>query len=335
MRGILLVVFASVITVVAAFFLFHREEFSEIGEQKANIGGLPNDLLPHPPQAPPLLRKERGEGGRGSDDSPSLYLEVADKYIEEALLLVELKDRFVLIDKINAFKGAYEIAVAKTYDLPTGQSGLEPLIRATARYISVWSPFYYYLHADAKGVLGPIIKMLERKRAEMLNELVKHDARKAGRLATEDIEYYIEDIRKSAARRNSDFIIFSLKDYEEYRKVFDELAQAHPEFLFGFVENADILLDDFYRMHEEVDPDYLEKIREKVEDVRLGLRDLHKRALKEFAKFDSSAAQKAREKTISAVEHELSVHFPPAGGWRSEIHDIIKSDYEFYKNIRL
>ncbi len=360
MRGMLLVVFASVITAVAAFFLFHREELSEIGEQKAGIGGLPNDLLPHPPQVPPLLGKparrpvrqsigvggsparpagglgeggERGEGGRGSDDSPSPYLEVADKYLVEALPLVEPKDRFVLIEKINGFNNSYKSALGAGGDIAV-------VIRATARYIAAWNPFYYYIHPDVQGVLGPIIKMLESERESMLKNLAKQDARTAGRpacnagaclagrLATEDIEYYIEDIRKSAARRNSDFITFSLQDYEGYRKVFDELAQSHSEFLSGFAESAHVLFDDFYRMHEEVDMEYSQKTRKSVLDMHLAIRDLHKRALLDLGQIDNSAARSALAKTISVIESELSAH--PA-----EINDIIKSDYAFYKNINL
>jgi hypothetical protein len=341
MRAILLVVFTSVFTAVAALFLFHREELSEVGEQTANISGLPKttplsevetrtdasaeNLIPHPPLIPPLLSKERGAGGERS-----VYIAAADKYLDEALPLIEPKDRFVLIDKINGFRSNYELAVnssglaappAGGASLAQPTAGRDPdelkfAIRATARYIAAWSPFYYYIHPDARAVLGPVIKMLERERAEMQSDLAKQDARMAGRLAAEDIEYYIEDIRKSAARRNSDFITFSLQDYEEYRKVFDELVKSHNEFLFGFAESAHILFDDFYRMREEVDTDYLDKTRKKVEDVRLELRALHK------------SARQPLGATILAIEHELAAH----PDWRAEIHDIMKSDYDFYKN---
>lgn len=341
MRGIVLTILAIAITVSVAFFLFYREELSEVGEQKAGIGGLPagqtgllkttrlseldetkgSDL---PAEAPIAIGAEAGPAGLND------YIATADKYLDEALPLIEPKDRFVLVDKITIFKDSYESAIA-TRGKRQEIGDLELLIRATARYIATWSPFYYYIHGDAQSVLGPIIKMLERNRAEMLKELAKQDARRAGRLAAEDIEYYIEDIRKSAARRNSDFITFSLEDYERYRKNFDELEQNHPDFLDGFAENAYILFDDFYRMHEEVDQAYLDKTRKKVEDVRLELRELHKRALLDLGLSDESAARAALDKTISEIERELSSH----GDWRSEIHGIMKFDYDFYQTIKL
>lgn len=355
MRGIILVILSITITGAAAFYMLNRDAAFEGRKHGASIGGLPadrqaglpkttplseletrigtDDLLPHPLQVPPLPARPAGGLRKESDGSLSLYLEIADKYLDEALPLVEPKDRFVLIEKINGFKDNYESALDAGGDLVA-------IMRATARYIAEWNPFYYYIHQDARTVLGSVIKTLERNRTDMLGELAKRDAKQAGRLATEDMELYIEDIRKSAARRNSDFITFSLQDYEGYRKVFDELTQSHGEFLFGFAESAHVLFDDFYRMHEEVDADYSDKTRKKVEDVRLELRDLHKKALVEFARADASSARAAHEATMSAIESELSAQPPPPpdgadGGWRAEIHDIMKSDYEFYKNIQL
>lgn len=320
MRGIILVILSISITGAAALFILNKDMAFEGNEQGASIGGN-NATVGGLPKTIPLSELSA---------VPADSIEVADKYLAEALPLTGPKDRFVLIDKINSFKEAYELALT--------ESRSELMIRATARYIAAWSPFYYYIHQDARSVLGPIIKTLERNRADMLKELAKHDlpagqagARKAGELAAQDIEYYIEDIRKSAARRNSDFIAFSLQDYEKYREIFDELFDKYSDFRFGFAELAHILFDDFYRMHEEVDLGYLEKTRKKVEDARLLLRDLHKSTLVQFAQIDESAAKSALAKTISVIESELSAH----PDWRVELHDIMKSDYEFYKGITL
>jgi hypothetical protein len=314
MRGIILIALSAIITGILAFFVLNHNAAFERGEQGATIAGVPKTT--------PLSEVETANEPQSSGTGQAVpankeYIEIADKYLGEALPLIEPRDRFVLIDKINAFKASYQ-----------NVTGSDPVIlRATARYIAAWSPFYYYIHPDARAILGPIIKMLERERVQMLNELAKQDARGAGRLATEDIEYYIEDIRKSAARRNSDFITFSIQDYEGYRTIFDELSEKYPEFLLGFVQSAHILFDDFYRMHEEVDTEYSDKTRKSVQDMQLAIRDLHKRALFDLAKIDNPSAQSALAKTVSVIASELSAH--------PKISDIIKSDYAFYKGIQL
>jgi len=348
MRGIIITILAIGITISAAFFVFHRKELSEINSNKATIESVLSKIIPLSKidiegselpkiadesridviQSPIVKALSTGTVPVDISTVPKILtdsIQAADQYLAEALLIIDPKERFVLIEKINNFKYSFDAA------LKVRGGSLEFVIISTSRYIAAWSPFYYYIHGDAKSVLGPIIKILERNRIEMFADFVNYNPRDAGNLAAYDIEYYIEDIRKSAARRNSDFITSSLEGYNRYRKNFDSIAKSHREFLFGFAERAYILFDDLYRMHEEVDNAYLEKTRKEVEDMRVELRGLHKRALMDFAKFDSIAARSALTKTISVIESELSTYLD----LREEIRDIIKSDHEFYKAIRL
>lgn len=329
---------------IAAVFLFRDNEPQILdNDNRTSLGVIPKIIpLSELKGGQTFLGTVLGENlnSSGSDpDELNNYLEAADKYLKEALLLTDDKQRFILIEKINNFEDAYTSAInpsgplLRPFGASKGQADPDSLgivMRATARYIAELSPFYYKIHPDASAVLGPVIKKLEQKRVSLLNEIASKKPELAGQLATEDIEYYIEDIRRSAARRNSDFITFSLLDYQKYRETFDELASAREEFLFGFAKNAHILFDDFYRMHEEVDRDYLDKTRKKVEDARLELRDLHKQELLELWSMDEAAARTALDETVSVIENELTLH----NDWREELHDIMKNDYEFYMSLK-
>lgn len=331
-KAFLTIFLAVTAAAIAALFIFQPGELSEIKIQETGIGSraqLGGVAATMPlPELDEVAKSDPGDYRGQTSTDLEAYIGTADRYLEEALVIVDPKQRFVLIEKIDGFKESYEGALEVE-----GDGGF--LLRATSRYIATWSPFYYKIHSDAVVVLGKVIKILEGERVRILGKLARHDARRAGRLAAEDIEYYIEDIRKSAARRNSDFIAFSILNYEQYKETFDELSGKHEGFLLGFAEQAHILFDDFYRMHEEVDPAYGDKTRKEVEDVRLGLRDLHRSALVEFARSDPVSAREVLEKTTLVIEQELSAHPPSTGGWRSEIYDIMKSDYAFYESIQL
>lgn len=271
--------------------------------------------------------------GFGHSDRENLekYLASAEGYSASAQSLREDKDRFVLIDKITKFRYNFELALAYESKMKENRSEVLALtIRAAVKELFLWSPLYYYLHPEAKEALRPIIKMLEEKRKEMLEELQKIDPGEGGRLAAEDIGAYIKDITKSARRRNSDFISFSLEDYRIYREFFDGLAKTDPQFLFGFAEKGYVLFDDFYAMHKEVDLQYSEKTLRAVNDFRVNLRVLHGSAILELKKVDNPRAYKALEDTIGEIEKSIQMH----KDFGVYVLEIMNDDYMFYNKLK-
>lgn len=259
------------------------------------------------------------------------YMKAADENLEKALSLTEYDMRHLLIDQIYDYDKNLKKVLSNMRDAEGIQSDILIFVaNSTAYHLFSWSPLYYYIHREAQGALKPLMEELKEQHIELINELASFDEEQAGTLATKDIELYIEDIRKSAARRNSDFIKFSYEDYLRYREFFNELIKIHPDSFLGFAASANILFDDFYAMHEEVDSDYSDKTRGYVEDMRLDMRDMHKQALLRLREVDESSASIALEKTISAIEEELQSH----DEWRRELHDIMKDDLSFYNAIK-
>lgn len=259
------------------------------------------------------------------------YISVSYAISAEAQSLREDKDRFVLIDKITKFRYNFELALTYEEKIKEDRSEvLALMIRAVAGNLFLWSPLYYYLHPDSKTALRPVIKMLEEKRKEMFDELVKIDAELAGTLAAEDMDAYIKDVAKSARRRNSDFISFSLEDYAGYRGFFDALWKTYPQFAFGFAEKGFMLFDDFYAMHREVDPEFSEKTLRAVNDFRLDIRTLHARAIGELKKTDNVRAYKSLGETISAIEKNART----LENTDPRMQEIINDDRAFYGKIK-
>lgn len=323
MKYFFTILIASIITVfIFSFFRFGGDDIQglKIGRILSPFRGIKQSV-------------ELVIGGFGHSDRENLekYITIADAYSASAQSLREDKDRFVLIDKIAKFRYNFELALSYEEKIKEDRSDvLAVTIRAAAGNLSLWSPLYYYLHPDSKEALRPVIKMLEEKRKEMFEELVKIDSETAGTLATEDIDAYIKDVTKSARRRNSDFISFSLEDYASYRGFFDTAWKMYPQFTFGFAEKGFMLFDDFYLMHKEVDTQYSEKTLKAVNDFRVGIRDLHRQAISELKKVDNPRAHKALEETISAIEKNTRIF----GSTDPRIQEIIHSDYAFYSKLK-
>lgn len=345
MRNFLIITFASVITASLIFVFVKNDVFNS---QDVTPGKNTPDHSSEEESGPVSLTAQiisgkltefREEVGEKSDEtfvSQDMYeirdyVKAADKNLDKALYLISYEDRYLLIDQILD----YDKNLSDALKLIRGAEDPNPdilafMVSTTAYQLFSLKPLYYYIHSEAQSALRSIIDKLEEKRGELLTKLADADGGRAGELLAEDIELYIENIRKSAARRNSDFIKFSYEDYLEYRNFFDALVKIRPESYLSFAKHAHILFDDFYAAHEEVDLDYSDKTRRYVMDMRLGIRDTHKQALIKLRELDEVAASNALNETISVIESELRLH----SDWRSELSDIMKDDLGFYNAIK-
>lgn len=319
--------FAILTSIIITFFVFSFFGFGGDSVQESKMGMILSSFRGIKQSLEAVIK------GFGHSDRENLenYITIADAHSASAQSLREDKDRLVLIDKIVKFRYNFELALIYEEKIKEDRSDvLVVTIRAAVSNLFLWSPLYYYLHPDSKEALRPVIKILEEKRKEMFEELLKIDGKMAGALATEDIGAYIKDVTKSAQRRNSDFISFSLEDYVSYREFFDTAWKTYPQFAFGFAEKGFMLFDDFYLMHKEVDPAYSEKTLKAVNDFRVGIRDLHRQAISELKKVDNLRAHKALERTIFTIEKNART----LGDADPRIQEIIHSDYVFYSKLK-
>jgi hypothetical protein len=322
-RHILIVLLPVIAVITATFVVFEISKNPEISIEDKGVAQL--NRIKHSVQ---LLRETDN-----SYDAEKIkkQIDIAEEYLDEAQHLTKDSERYILIEKISTYEKHMENAieyVEKTEE--PKEKILEIMIQATSRHISLWRPLYHYIHPEAQSELRKILSMLEENHTHLLKEITPIDATLAGSLATKDLEYYIADIRKSAARRNSDFIRFSYEDYLEYRAFFDELAATDQNFLFGFATTFPMVFDDLYEMHEEIDQEYSTKTRTYIEDMRLELRETHASALDSLGDHDDIQSREALERTLSTIKDDLETHLD----WRQEIHDIINDDYRFYTELQ-
>lgn len=284
---------------------------------------LPQISTTNPADTKSLLIQKSSQEDKITNNRELLALgENLEKLMAEALGHPKDEERELLQDILNEYKSNLDKFLGKI-----DKDKRDDLVYVTwlfDRHIWTWNPFYYYLHIDSKRVLRKSLNLLEEQHKESLKNLTDKDAELAGTLATEHLRFVIEDIAKSGRRRNSDFVIFSFYDYQEYRKFFDELWTKDAKFKLGFAKKFHILFNAFYNMHRDVDPEHNEEVRTWLKDMREELIRTHQSALKE--------TQDSKHIVKNVIE-VLDEEFKARQSQHQEVKRFIQQDLSSYRTL--